>query len=336
MADTQSKTDLLEQNSKLIAEISELRKENAEIPELRRKFSEIENDKDTASENAELKARVANWNRSSYKMTKKRIDSPASDIDVTSNSNEYQEETPSQASNSFSSLEDKEMDNFLVERHNEQISNEIRERNRKKKLGSQDPLSYNTNKDITFLIPNETEFQTSNTNFTLLYEKFCDAIIIADHKTQEAIFCYCNFGKALIQRCNEITLEKQVDPEFNTRIEKAKKLYKLFDAISMGKIYHIHFFSADSISKLTKKEIHDNENFSDLKVEISTSTISQSKKNLLEAEKGLFPEKVLPKKLSEMISEESTKYYYLINNNQTLCIESPTLSFEALSRDISS
>ncbi|CAG8642961.1 7994_t:CDS:1, partial [Diversispora eburnea] len=127
--------------------------------------------------------------------------------------------------------------------------------------------------------PNETKFQPSNTNFTLLYEKLCDAIILADRKTQEAIMCYCLFGKALIQRRNEIASEKQVDPESNTvsrilnkevkaqlpadtsdsllrkRIEKAKKLYKLFDAIGMDKIYRIHSFSADSISKLTKKEI---------------------------------------------------------------------------------
>ncbi|KAF0441917.1 hypothetical protein F8M41_003748 [Gigaspora margarita] len=43
MANTQSKIDLLEkQNSKLLAEITMLRKENVEIPELRRKFAEVE------------------------------------------------------------------------------------------------------------------------------------------------------------------------------------------------------------------------------------------------------------------------------------------------------
>ncbi|CAG8618857.1 21565_t:CDS:2, partial [Dentiscutata erythropus] len=56
---------------------------------------------------------------------------------------------------------------------------------------------------------------TSNTNFTLLYEKLCDAIILADRKIQESIVCYCLFGKALIQRRNEIASEKQVDPESN-------------------------------------------------------------------------------------------------------------------------
>jgi len=96
--------------------------------------------------------------------------------------------------------------------------------------------------------------------FSLLYEKLCDAVILADCATQEAIFCYCQFGKALIQRRGEIASEKQVDPESNTvsrilnievkaqlpagtsdallrkRIEQAKKLYTLFNAIGMDKI----------------------------------------------------------------------------------------------------
>ena len=36
--------------------------------------------------------------------------------------------------------------------------------------------------------------------FSLLYEKLCDAVVLADRATQEAIWCYCQFGKALIQR----------------------------------------------------------------------------------------------------------------------------------------
>ncbi|CAG8701977.1 2077_t:CDS:1, partial [Ambispora leptoticha] len=57
--------------------------------------------------------------------------------------------------------------------------------------------------------------QPSNTSFTFLYEKLCNAIILADCKIQEAIFCYCNFGKALIQRRSELASEKQVDPKSN-------------------------------------------------------------------------------------------------------------------------
>ncbi|CAG8563283.1 11461_t:CDS:2 [Diversispora eburnea] len=216
---------------------------------------------------------------------------------VTPNLSEIEQSSESASSicTETKSLEDREVDEFLVERHNEQISNEIRERNREKKFRSQDlssdnisqsnknkvqkfmlevsensspQLQYtdsiiseggtangNVDMDVTSTTPNETKFQPSNTNFTLLYEKLCDAIILADRKTQEAIVCYCLFGKALIQRRNEIASEKQVDPESNAvsrilnkevkaqlpadtsdsllrkRIEKAKKLYKLFDAI---------------------------------------------------------------------------------------------------------
>ncbi|PKK58610.1 hypothetical protein RhiirC2_763314 [Rhizophagus irregularis] len=115
--------------------------------------------------------------------------------------------------------------------------------------------------------------------FSLLYEKLCDAVILADRATQEAIFCYCQFGKALIQRRGEIASEKQVNPESNTvsrilnievkaqlpagtsdallrkRIEQAKKLYTLFNAIGMDKINRIHSFSADSISKMMYEDI---------------------------------------------------------------------------------
>ncbi|CAG8827063.1 17108_t:CDS:1, partial [Dentiscutata erythropus] len=41
--------------------------------------------------------------------------------------------------------------------------------------------------------------------------------------------------------------------------------------------------------------------------EVSIPTISQSKKDLLEAKEGSFPEKVSLEKLSETISEESTE-----------------------------
>ncbi|CAG8443359.1 11450_t:CDS:2 [Ambispora leptoticha] len=53
----------------------------------------------------------------------------------------------------------------------------------------------NADSDVIPTTLNETESQPSNTSFTFLYEKLCNAIILADRKTQEAIFCYCNFGK---------------------------------------------------------------------------------------------------------------------------------------------
>ncbi|CAG8579899.1 1509_t:CDS:2 [Acaulospora morrowiae] len=124
------------------------------------------------------------------------------------------------------SLEEKKINDFLDSVHKEKID-----------------------RDVTTTTQDEAP---SSTIFTLLYEKLCDAMILADRKTQEAIACYCLFGKSLIQRRNEIASERQVDPESNIvgrilnkkvkaqlptdtsdnllrkRIEKAKKLYKLF------------------------------------------------------------------------------------------------------------
>ncbi|CAG8618225.1 1864_t:CDS:2, partial [Diversispora eburnea] len=208
------------------------------------------------------------------------------------------------------SSEDIAIDEFLDLKEKERVSNMVREKNREKKLRSQlnnisqsnknkvqkfmSGVSTNSSSQLQYTgsisnssadndaIPttlNEIESQPSNTSFTFLYEKLCNAIILADRKTQEAIFCYCNFGEALIQRRNEIASEKQIDPESNAvsrilnkevraqlpanisdvllwkRIEKAKKLYKLFSTIGKDKICRIHSFSADSISKMTNKDI---------------------------------------------------------------------------------
>src|SRR3954451_17514463 len=76
MSNTQSIDSLRELNSKLLAEIAELRKENAkiselkkenaEIPDLKRKFAEIE------SEKVELKARIAELPRQAVEESKRR------------------------------------------------------------------------------------------------------------------------------------------------------------------------------------------------------------------------------------------------------------------------
>ncbi|PKC56628.1 hypothetical protein RhiirA1_500347 [Rhizophagus irregularis] len=148
--------------------------------------------------------------------------------------------------------------------------------------------------------------------FSLLYEKLCDAVILADRAVQEAIIRYCQFGKALIQRQSEIASEKQVDPESNAvsrilneevraqlpadtsdallwkRIKQAKKLWKLFDAIDMDKIYQIHSFSVSSISKITYEVIQyiiDNMPV-DYSIKIESFTCAQLKDTLLSDEKN--------------------------------------------------
>ncbi|GBC09985.1 hypothetical protein RclHR1_09250010 [Rhizophagus clarus] len=91
--------------------------------------------------------------------------------------------------------------------------------------------------------------------FSLLYEKLSDAVTLADYVTQEAIFCYCQFGKVLIQRRDEITSEKQVDSESNivSRILNIEVKAQL--PAGMDKINQIHFFFADSISKMMYEDI---------------------------------------------------------------------------------
>ncbi|CAG8480277.1 19200_t:CDS:2 [Racocetra fulgida] len=154
--------------------------------------------------------------------------------------------------------------------------------------------------------------QADSSSFAHLYEKLRDAEDFADRAVQEAIICYCQFGKALIQRRGEIASERQVDPESNAvsrvlnmevraqlpadtsdallwkRIEQAKKLWKLFDAIGMDKIYRIHSFSVSSISKMTNKEIQyiiDNMPV-DYSIKIETSAYALPKDGLPSNEKN--------------------------------------------------
>ncbi|CAG8625959.1 9627_t:CDS:2 [Gigaspora rosea] len=166
MANTQSKVGALkEQNSKLIAEIAELRKENAKLKQIIE-----ENEKhnvrveELEQKNIELETRLAileqgkeeksisteDVSHSPVKSndTLKQIvlhcgDTPVSDItDDTLNSDDTSEQSRVSDSSltippiyvKSKSSEDERIDNFLNEKRNEQIRNEIRERNRKKKL----------------------------------------------------------------------------------------------------------------------------------------------------------------------------------------------------------
>ncbi|KAF0532432.1 hypothetical protein F8M41_011220 [Gigaspora margarita] len=213
--------------------------------------------------------------------------------------------------------EDRKTDEFLDSVQKKSVSDGIRLRKREEKLQKQDLTSddkrslQKKNQREKFiqevssdLIQSDTDLakqqlvtlsltsspckQADSSSFAHLYEKLRDAEDFADRAVQEAIICYCQFGKALIQRRGEIASERQVDPESNAvsrvlnmevraqlpadtsdallwkRIEQAKKLWKLFDTIGMDKIYQIHSFSVSSISKMTNKEIQSNEKNSEL------------------------------------------------------------------------
>ncbi|CAG8679182.1 1228_t:CDS:2, partial [Racocetra persica] len=158
--DLSETVSLQELNSKLIVIIAKLRRENSEIK----------------TENIELKAEnsmvcnqiVTNISQDvepeisdSYPVNSNNVPEDINllcdDINITnnaSNSDKHQEETLSRVSNLFStvlaicvkpkSLEDKKIDNFLIEKHNEQIRNKIRE----KKLQYRLPIESSPKEDI--------------------------------------------------------------------------------------------------------------------------------------------------------------------------------------------
>ncbi|PKK71132.1 hypothetical protein RhiirC2_865793 [Rhizophagus irregularis] len=147
----QSIDSLRELNSKLLAEIAELRKENAEIPELREKFlkfAEVEAEnarlkqiiKENArrdSENAELKSRVGELEaRLALLEQSSAVDGMALPFQ------NGEEAMPVVTVRAPSDLDgnDEEMVDFLDDVYKKSISNKIRERRREKKQRDQEAL----------------------------------------------------------------------------------------------------------------------------------------------------------------------------------------------------
>ncbi|RGB23088.1 hypothetical protein C1646_822261 [Rhizophagus diaphanus] len=161
----QSIDSLRELNSKLLAEIAELRKKNDKIPVLEKKFAEVEAENarlkqiiEENAENAELKSRVGelearlalleqgsavngmalsfgqtqNDKEAMPVVTVPTVDVPDSVIDQLNN----------EVGRAPSDLDgnDEEMVDFLDEAYKKSISNEIRERKREKKQRDQEAL----------------------------------------------------------------------------------------------------------------------------------------------------------------------------------------------------
>ncbi|KAF0383972.1 hypothetical protein F8M41_011647 [Gigaspora margarita] len=124
--------DLEAKNTKVKAENAKL-KQTPKDYELR--FAKLEqNDKDTATENAELKFRVAKLEQKQLQNdSSNAIDTNPKLLEDDRGENNQSSVITSCKMNSDVSFEDKEI-NFLERVHKEQISNEIREKNQKKKL----------------------------------------------------------------------------------------------------------------------------------------------------------------------------------------------------------
>ncbi|KAF0515129.1 PAS/PAC sensor hybrid histidine kinase [Gigaspora margarita] len=127
---------------------------------------------------------------------------------------------------------------------------------------------------ITITEIREEESENSE-NLLYLYNKITDAENRNKIANQEVIKSYYSFGKALIQRFKyysdksfnehqaQIAVNKELKKQLpgttknarNKRKERAQKIYSLFNNIGIEKIELVKSFSADSISKLSIKNI---------------------------------------------------------------------------------
>src|SRR5256884_123726 len=216
----QSIDSLRELNAKLLAEIAELRKENAEIPELRGKlliFAEVEAEnarlkqiiEENArrnSENAELKFRVGelearlalleqgsavdgmalsfcqiqNGEEAMPAVTVPTVDVPDSVIDQLSNE---VGRVPSDLDGN-----DEKMVDFLDEAYKKSISNEIRERRREKKQRDQEALviSQNVTKfsEVTDMLTSEQDEQDLSQSYEASSESIRSASCVLSKQPQ--------------------------------------------------------------------------------------------------------------------------------------------------------
>ncbi|CAG8630769.1 19863_t:CDS:2, partial [Racocetra persica] len=249
MADTQyTIVSLRELNTKLTVEISELRKKYAEL-EAKNIKVEAENAK-LKQDKEEVEARFLNLEQRDREKTgliaKLKHDvSLIKEQSLQNGGNGYTDNASDDAEYRTSDSDIYQVkDNHISQSSKNKVQKFMAEVSK----NSSSSIS-NADNDVIPTTLNKTESQPSNNSFTFLYEKLCNAIILADRKIQEAILCYCNFGKALIQRRNELASEKQVDPESNAVSRILNK------EVRMDKIYQIHSFSTDSISKMTNKDI---------------------------------------------------------------------------------
>ena len=177
----QSTDSLRELNAKLLAEIAELRKENDKIPELEKKFAEvkaenaklkqiIEENARRDAENAELKSRVGELEaRLALLEQSSAVDGMALSFGQTQNGEEAMptvdvpdsviDQLNNEVGRAPSDLDDnEEMVDFLDDVYKKNISNDIRERRRKKKQRDQEALVIS--QDVT-KIPEVTDILIS-------------------------------------------------------------------------------------------------------------------------------------------------------------------------------
>ncbi|PKB94921.1 hypothetical protein RhiirA5_437761 [Rhizophagus irregularis] len=152
------------------AEIPDLRKKLAEIPELRKKLAEVE------VKNAELIKQIMEENNRRDAKIEDTNDRVAK-LEQLQNDNTPNDNTPNNNSSNFNSgavyhekpLDEKEMDNFLLEAHKKIVGADIRRRNKEKKLQAQESLPTHPEEKIS-------QDLTQPCNSTSSEEKICSEL----------------------------------------------------------------------------------------------------------------------------------------------------------------
>ncbi|PKY55707.1 hypothetical protein RhiirA4_548869 [Rhizophagus irregularis] len=131
-------------------------------------------------------------------------------------------------------LKEEIMVSFLDEVNKKIVSDGIKQRKRDEKLAKVESISSEKGKQVSV---NKKALRKKEQREKFIWEASKDSstkcsntmgelnsnsldvclkqLDFTDRAVQEAIICYCQFGKALIQRRSKITSEKQVDPESN-------------------------------------------------------------------------------------------------------------------------
>src|SRR5437763_7218049 len=213
----QSIDSLRELNSKLLAEIAELRKKNDKIPVLEKKFAEVEAEnarlkqiiEENArrdSENAELKSRVGELEtRLALLEQSSAVDGMALSFGQTQNDKEAMpvvtvptvdvpdsviDQLNNEVGRAPSDLDgnDEEMVDFLDEAYKKSISNEIRERKREKKQRDQEALviSQNVTKisEVTDMLTSEQDEQDLSQSYEASSESIRSASCVLSKQPQ--------------------------------------------------------------------------------------------------------------------------------------------------------
>uniref|UniRef100_U9TIP1 Uncharacterized protein n=2 Tax=Rhizophagus irregularis TaxID=588596 RepID=U9TIP1_RHIID len=276
------------ENAKLRQIIEENARRNAKNAEHKIRIEELKkNSVDISAENAKLKAKLA---KLKHDFNFSNLTRPQQPQHITNMQNLcfVEEEdisapinrSPDDNANIKPSKEEM-MISFLDEVNKKIVSDGIRQRKRDEKLAKVESIfpekgkqkasedsstkcsntmgELGSNSLDVYLKQSVRSYDSSaakmETTFFLLYKKLFDAKNFADPSEKQV-----DPKSNAVSRILNMEVKAQLPADTSVallwkKIKQAKKLWKLFDAIGIDKIYRIHSFSVSSISKMTYEDI---------------------------------------------------------------------------------